>query len=42
MWLSESAQWLIMTIKPQKCLKEVRKVAQMNGMENSGDTLTVE
>lgn len=31
-----------MTNKPQKGLKELRKTAQMNGIESSGDVLTIE
>ncbi|KAL1787307.1 solute carrier family 22 member 9-like [Sigmodon hispidus] len=41
-WMSESARWLIVINNPQKSLKELRKVARINGMKSAGDILTLE
>lgn len=41
-WMSESARWLIATNKLQRSLKELRRVAHINGRKSSGDILTIE
>lgn len=41
-WMSESARWLIATNKLQRSLKELRRVAHVNGRKSSGDILTIE
>lgn len=41
-WMSESARWLIATNKLQSSLKELRRVAHINGRKSSGDILTIE
>uniref|UniRef100_A0A8D2DU00 Major facilitator superfamily (MFS) profile domain-containing protein n=1 Tax=Sciurus vulgaris TaxID=55149 RepID=A0A8D2DU00_SCIVU len=41
-WVSESAQWLIINNKPEEGLQKLKKAAQVNGMETSADTLTME
>ncbi|XP_069750375.1 solute carrier family 22 member 6-A-like isoform X2 [Narcine bancroftii] len=41
-WLSESARWLIMNDKADAALKELKKVARLNGKEAEGEALTIE
>ncbi|XP_062053778.1 solute carrier family 22 member 11 isoform X2 [Lepus europaeus] len=41
-WLPESARWLIITGKPDRALRELTKVARINGHKEAKKTLTME
>ncbi|XP_062892309.1 solute carrier family 22 member 6-A-like isoform X2 [Mobula hypostoma] len=41
-WLSESARWLIVNGKEHIALKQLKRVAKINGREAEGERLTVE
>nr|XP_047911899.1 solute carrier family 22 member 6-A-like [Anser cygnoides] len=41
-WLTESARWMVMVGKSQQALKELQKVARINGKKEEGDKLDIE
>ncbi|KAM4723067.1 solute carrier family 22 member 6-B-like [Rhinophrynus dorsalis] len=41
-WIPESSRWLIPLGKPEQALKELKKVARINGMIEEGEKLTLE
>ncbi|NXG18786.1 S226B protein, partial [Grallaria varia] len=41
-WLTESARWLVMVGKSHQALKELQKVARINGRREEGDKLDIE
>ncbi|XP_053304651.1 solute carrier family 22 member 6-B-like [Spea bombifrons] len=41
-WIPESGRWLVLTGKADQAVKELRKVAKLNGLKEEGETLTVE
>ncbi|XP_064293576.1 solute carrier family 22 member 6-A-like isoform X1 [Phalacrocorax carbo] len=41
-WLTESARWLVMVGKSHQALKELQKVARINGRKEEGDKLDIE
>ena len=41
-WLPESARWLIITGKLDQALRELKKVAKINGHQEAKRTLTIE
>ncbi|XP_039625239.1 solute carrier family 22 member 6-A-like [Polypterus senegalus] len=41
-WISESARWLIINKKPDEALKQIRRVARINGHVKEGEAITLE
>ncbi|XP_031950700.1 solute carrier family 22 member 6 [Corvus kubaryi] len=41
-WLTESARWLVMVGKSHQALRELQKVARINGKKEEGDKLDIE
>lgn len=41
-WLTESARWMVMVGKSQQALKELQKVARINGKKEEGEKLDIE
>ena len=41
-WFTESARWLVMVGKSHQALKELQKVARINGKKEEGDKLDIE
>uniref|UniRef100_A0A8C4S316 Solute carrier family 22 member 6 n=1 Tax=Erpetoichthys calabaricus TaxID=27687 RepID=A0A8C4S316_ERPCA len=41
-WLPESARWLTLKNKPDQALRQIKKVARINGLANKGKLVTLE
>lgn len=41
-WLTESARWLVMVGRTHQALRELQKVARINGKKEEGDKLDIE
>ncbi|XP_061461715.1 solute carrier family 22 member 6-A-like [Rhineura floridana] len=41
-WFAESARWLVIAGKPDLAVKELKRVARINGKHNAGDKLNTE
>lgn len=41
-WIPESARWLVLTGKPEKAVKGLKRVAKLNGKEKECENLSVE